>query len=339
MNTTLLWSELFVAALIILLASNFLTKSADVIALKTGLGRSFVGVVMLATATSLPEMGTGISSVSIVGTPDLAMGAAFGSNLFNLLIIAILDIFWRNGSILSSINGSSITVCIFSIGIIIVAAIAIGFHQLTSVLSNWYLSPFSIILAILFLWAIYKLYIANRNVHVSEDQNGLDNNNYAEYSVRKAFTVYLTAATVVVVTAIWLAQIGDDLATAMEWKASFVGTQFLALITSLPELATSFAALRLNAPELAITNLLGSNLFNMTFVLLIDDIAYTKGVVWAGISSIHAITAIIAIAMTFVVLFSLMTQPRRRISKYLTYETCLLTLLYIFGSFIIFILA
>ena len=79
MTLAILWILLGVAAAIILGASLFLAKSADVIAIKTGLGRSFVGVVLLATATSLPELGTGISAVTVVGEPDLALGGAFGA--------------------------------------------------------------------------------------------------------------------------------------------------------------------------------------------------------------------------------------------------------------------
>ena len=69
-----LWLMLAAAAVIILGASNFLAKSADVIAFKTGLGRAFIGVVLLATATSLPELGVGVSSVTLADNPDLAVG-------------------------------------------------------------------------------------------------------------------------------------------------------------------------------------------------------------------------------------------------------------------------
>ena len=100
---TLFWIQLIGAALVIVVASNFLAKSADVISVKTGLGRAFVGVVLLATATSLPELATGISAITVVGEPDLALGDAFGSNLFNLLIIGLLDIYWREGPILRSV--------------------------------------------------------------------------------------------------------------------------------------------------------------------------------------------------------------------------------------------
>ena len=79
----MLWGQLAILAGVILVSATQLAKSADIIAFKTGLGRSFVGVVLLATATSLPELGTGISSVTVIGGPsgaDLAAGDAFGSN-------------------------------------------------------------------------------------------------------------------------------------------------------------------------------------------------------------------------------------------------------------------
>ena len=97
----------------------------------------------------------------------------------------------------------------------------------------------------------------------------------------------------------------------MGWDASFVGTQFLALSTSLPELAASFAAIRIGAPELAISNILGSNMFNMGFVLFLDDVAYTKGALWTEISEIHTLTTVVAMLMTAVVVIALVTRAGR----------------------------
>ena len=85
---TVLWLQLVMVALVILVASQFLARSADAIGIKTGLGRSFVGVVLLATATSLPELGTGINAVATLNAPNLAAGDVFGSNIFNLLIFS-----------------------------------------------------------------------------------------------------------------------------------------------------------------------------------------------------------------------------------------------------------
>ena len=94
----------------------------------------------------------------------------------------------------------------------------------------------------------------------------------------------MVSAALVVGAAIWLANSGDRIAETMGLEASFVGTQFLAFSTSLPELATSFAAVRLGAPDLAIGNILGSNVFNMGFILFLDDVAFTDGAIWSAAS-------------------------------------------------------
>ena len=89
----LLWIQLIAAAILILISSKYLVTSSGKIATKLGLGHTFVGIVLLATATSLPELATGISSITLANAPDLAAGAAFGSNIVNLLIIAILQFY------------------------------------------------------------------------------------------------------------------------------------------------------------------------------------------------------------------------------------------------------
>ena len=137
-------------------------------------------------------------------------------------------------------------------------------------------------------------------------------------------------------SAVWLAQTGHNLAEEMGWEASFVGTQFLAISTSLPELATAVAAIRLNAPTLAISNLLGSNLFNMGFVLFVDDVAFTDGVLWSNVSQIHTLTGIIGVIMTIVVIVSLIHRVRTRPSKFWTFEAVALIALYIVASLLVF---
>ena len=116
MPITLLCLQLAGVTIIIVTASHFLAKSADIIAYKSGLGQSLVGVLLLATATSLPELGTGVSSVTFLDAPDLAAGDAFGSNLFNLLIIGLLDIFWWRGPILTVVSTTTVLVGVLGIG-------------------------------------------------------------------------------------------------------------------------------------------------------------------------------------------------------------------------------
>lgn len=347
MDLALLWLQLGALAAVILIASQFLARSADTVAEKTGLGRSFVGVVMLATATSLPEMGTGISAIVLVDAPDLAAGDAFGSNLFNLMIIGLADLYWRNGPVLTAVRFTSIVVAALGVGLIALAIGTIYIHTTTDAMSTWYISPVSVVMIVAFLAAMLLVYRHSQGAGPSGEQaadstgeaEAEDHARYADQSLAKAFAIYFGAAAVVVAAAVWLAMTGDELAHEMGWEASFMGTQFLAISTSLPEIATSFAALRLNAPDLAITNVLGSNVFNMGFVLFVDDLVYSQGVVWSNVSQVHILTGLIAILMTAVVIVAVLTRPRAKLGGVWTIEGAGLVAAYIGASVLIFALA
>ena len=364
---TLLWLQLAAAAAIIVIAATFLARSADVIADKTGLGRSFIGVVMLATATSLPELGTGVSAITLVGESDLAAGDAFGSNLFNLFIIGLLDIYWRKGPLLTFVSYTSALVGALGGLLIGMGAIAMIIHNLTISVANWRVSPVSSLMLAGFLVAIFLVHRSERSrerensapARQSERENsnparqaGRERENSSEKnadapapsyegeSLRRAFAVYAVSAAVVVAAAVWLAYAADGVATEMGWAASFMGTQFLAFSTSLPELAASFAALRLGAPDMAITNLLGSNIFNMGVVLFLDDLAFADGAIWAQIDDIHLLTAVVGVIMTAVAVTAILTpnDDRRRRSPY-SVEGAALIVLYVAASLLVFYLS
>ena len=339
MPLALLWLQLGATAAVILVASQFLARSADVVGEKTGLGRSFVGVVMLATVTSLPEMGTGISAIVLVDAPDLAAGDAFGSNLFNLLIIGLADLYLRNGPVLTAVKLTSAVVAALGAGMIALAVAAIYIHHATSFASAWHVSPVSVLMIAGFLLAMLVIYRHDKGTEPSEDAAEETETNYEDTSLRRAFAVYAAAATAVVAAAVWLAITGEHIAEEMGWEASFMGTQFLALSTSLPEMATAYAALRLNAPTLAITNLLGSNVFNMGFVLFVDDLVYSQGAVWADVSQVHMLTGLIAILMTVVVIVGVLSRPRPRAGRRLTPEAAALVAGYVGAGVLVFLLA
>ena len=226
MHLAILWLQLAGAAIVILGASNFLAKSADVIAFKTGLGRAFIGVVLLATATSLPELGTGVSSIALVDKPDLAVGDAFGSNLFNLLIIGLLDLFWRNGPILGSVSIAAVLIGSLGIVVIGLGATALLIHSETTAMGNWTLSPVSVVILVVFLAAmflIYKFEQRERNdgdfaAAGLTDENEDDKEQYADESTARTVVIYALSAGFVVGAAIWLSIIGEKITEEMGWR-------------------------------------------------------------------------------------------------------------------------
>lgn len=338
----LLWLQFVASAVLILIAAHFLASSADTVAERTGLGRSFIGVVMLATATSLPELATGISSIAWLDAPDLAIGDAFGSNLFNLLIIGLADLYWQNGPVLNAVTRTSVMVGALGAGLIGLATLAIFVYSATDLTSDWYLSPFTIVLILGFIAAMFLIYRHDRQMQEATEAPEPDPQPQAvrtHQSLSRALVIYGLSAAVVVAAAVWLSTTGEQIAETMHWEESFVGTQFLAISTSLPEIGTSFAALRLNAPDLAITNVLGSNVFNMGIVLFFDDIAFTDGAIWSAVSTVHIISGLIALLMTMIVIVGIMTRPRQRIRNLWTPEGALLVGGYAGASALLFFLA
>ncbi len=333
MTLALLWLTLAAAAAAILLFSRLLVSSADAIALRTGLGRSFVGVILLGTATSLPELVTGVSSILLVDQPDLAAGDAFGSNLVNLLVIGIIDLAWRNGPILAAVGRGPIAVGLLSVAVAVCALLAMLVHGQIAFAEEWPISPMSLALFLIFLVGMFVIYRQEDSPQEVPSQG-------TDETLPRAFGKYTLAMLVIVGAAALLAETGDRLTHEMGWEASFVGTKFLAISTSLPELAASYAAVRIGAPDLAIANVLGSNFFNMGFVLFIDDVAYVEGPLWAGIAGIHQLTAGFAIVMTTVVMTGLFTQSRRRkVPGRFTRESLILIALYATASVLVFRLA
>jgi len=326
MSNYLPWIQLIISASIILFTSKYLVKHADNIAIQTGLGRTFVGIVLLASATSLPELATGINSVYVLNSPNLAAGDVFGSNIFNLLIIVILDIYSGNRSFLGNIKHISWILPVLSI--IAISIVIIALWDPNQMKINFgSVGLLSYVVFMFFIVSMFIIYKQSQNSNESfEDSEKVLNHNQ---SVKHSLIIYVLSASIIIISAVFLSVAGEKIADVMLWQESFVGTQLLALSTSLPELATSLAALRLRAPELAITNLIGSNLFNTGIVLFLDDIFHTSRPIWQDLSQVHIFNAFIAILMTFVILCTIQIKPKRKIFKLIGLESIILIILYL----------
>ncbi len=134
---------------------------------------------------------------------------------------------------------------------------------------------------------------------------------------------YAGFAGVVVVAAILLPPAAETISQMSGLAESFVGTVFVALSTSLPELAVSIAAIRMNAIDLAVGNILGSNLFNV-LILAIDDLFYTRGLLLANASPSHVFTVLSVIAMSAIAIIALTFG--RQTKRYLLASDALLIL-------------
>lgn len=302
----MLWLEFAVCTVLILFAGVKLSKYGDVIAEKSGLGRTWIGVVLMASVTSLPELVTGISSVTLYDLPNIAAGDVLGSCMFNILILALLD-FKRGGAPLSyqAHQGQVLTA---AYGILLLAMVNIFILASHSIPVIGWVGLYSVFFLLIYLGAMRMVFLYEKRR--TQAATAVENS-YGHISGARAGAMYALNAAVVVGAATWLPGLGEQIAEVTGLGRTFVGSIFIALSTSLPEVVVSFAALRMGAIDLAFGNLFGSNLFNIG-ILAIDDIFYTKGPLLSSIAGSHAVTAGAAMAMTAIAIIGLTYQAAKK---------------------------
>ena len=322
MNEALiLWLALFaLMSLIIIGAGVMLAKSGDRIADITGLGGLLIGMVLVAAATSLPEIAVAVSAV-IEGSPDLAIGNLLGSNMANMALLAIVDLAYR-GRVWHRVGSGHARTAAVAIALTSIAVLAI-------------LRPFEIALGwvgiesiIIFIGFISLITWTRRSSipavptgevsheTAAEDQAGeaVPSAGSMLQKIKGDLARFGVAALIILVSAPVLVIAANGIAEESGLGETFVGASFLAFSTSLPELATAVAAVRIGAFDLAVGSLLGSNAFNMAIILIVD-LFYLEGPILADVAAIEAFVGVGAILLMAIVLAGIIHGARTRSSR------------------------
>jgi len=303
----LLWLQFLLIAAIIVFAGIRLSRYGDVIAEKTGLGRTWVGVLLMAAVTSLPELITGASSVIIFDVPNIAVGDVLGSCMLNLLILAMLDVHTGYAIPLSTrAHRGHVVTAAFGVMLLGIASLTLAAPSTVPQI-GWFGASSVLFIAIYFV-AMRTIYLDERKriIHEVAEQA-----QYGEISKARAFTLYAVNAALVIAAATYLPSIGMRIAESTGLGGTFVGTFFIAIATSLPEIVVSVAAVKMGAIDLAVGNLLGSNVFNIS-ILGLDDLLYRKGPLLSLVTPTHVIAAISAIIMTSIALVGLSYRAEQK---------------------------
>lgn len=326
-----LWLELLICLVVIAYAGYYLSRYGDIIAEKTGMSASWVGLALLATATSLPELVTGISSVTLADTPNIAVGNALGSTVFNLAILVMLDALYKRETLYSSAAQGHILSAALG-------ALLIAFSGFSLLLDSTGMSPVFGHIGLYTPFFVLIYFVSVRAVHRYEQRmlneyTETSAERYPQVTLKKAITGFSFAAAAVIAAGIFLPFVAKDIAELMGWGQSFVGTLLVAAVTSAPEIVVTISALRIGALDMAIANVLGSNLFNIIY-LAVDDLFYTKGSLLASVNSAHAMTAFTSVMMSALVIVGFIFRPQPRAILKLTWISLGLFLMYILNAWI-----
>lgn len=293
MQPGLAWAAFAVAGLAIAVAGTVLCRGADTIAAATGLSRSWIGLTLLAAVTSLPELVVGVSSVTLASLPEIAVGDVLGSCIFNLGLLGAVLLFAGGEHVAAAHRESHAHSAASGIVLLCIAGIGLAAHA-SGIAASWrhvgYYAP-----AILVGYGIAMGLAPCRAQAPGTSAPGM---------LRVALLRSAAAAAVVTAAGIALPPLAATIAQSMGWAQSAFGALFVAGATSLPELAVTVSAVRMGALDLAVGNLLGSNLFDIA-ILAIDDLLFIQGPILGHVSPLHALAVFAAIAMSTVPLFAL----------------------------------
>ncbi|MBI4202272.1 MAG: sodium:calcium antiporter [Chloroflexi bacterium] len=241
-------------------AAILLAQSSDVIADKSGWGRLWVGALLLAGATSLPETVTAVSAVRI-GAPAIAAGNIFGANMLNVSNLAIVI------ALLGSRNAFQRIVPhqVFLLGLaLVMTGTALFFALVHFNLRFAFISPAGLVLLGVYAVGSRFLYRYSNGSQVPENPNN------TTHSLKWGIGSFSLAAVAIFVAAPFLAGSTDRIAELTGLSQGFVGVLFVSLITTLPELTATVTAVRIGAYDLAISGMYGSNAFNVAALGLAD---------------------------------------------------------------------
>ncbi len=306
----LIWVQFLICTVVIVFAGSRLSRYGDVIAEKTGMGRTWIGVILMASATSLPELFTGFSSVAIFNSPNIAAGDVLGSCMFNLLILAMLDVGRRVAPISTLAHQGQILTASF--GVLLLGLTTIGLLAGRTIPTLGWISLYSLVIPLVYLAAIRLVFNYERRRIAEFLSEVKEEARYENVSKAAAYRRFVFFAILIVAAATYLPYVADQLATITGLGRTFVGSILVALSTSLPEIVVCRAALQMGAVDLAVGNVLGSNLFNV-LILAIDDMFFLKGPLLSSVSATHAVTACAAMTMTAVTMIALMYRSKKRI--------------------------
>jgi cation:H+ antiporter len=300
--------QFLVAASVIVFAGTFLTRYGDAIGERTGMGRSLAGLLLLATATSLPELSVDCN-LARNGAADIALGDLLGSSLFNLLILAILDLLHRAPqkmfSHMAAAHALSATMSI-SLTVVCLLAMTTRFSG-----TLWGIGPGPVALVLVYLLGLRLVFYDQRFATAQQSDirpTGTEHGSLP--TLGRAVFGFLAAAGVIFVAAPRLAVAAEGLAEETGLGGSFVGTVLVALSTSLPEFVTSMAAVRSGAFDLAVGNIFGSNSFNMLILLPVDY--FYDGSLLGSAALVHVTTAGCVILVTSIAMAGILYRAEKR---------------------------
>ena len=265
-----------------------LAKYGDALATLTGWGRLFVGSILVALATSLPELSNNITAVRI-DNPQLALGNVVGANMVNMFTMAMVALVFGGKRFLQRVAPEQGYLIVLAA---VLTGLAVIFAGVKMGINVWQIGVSSIILLIVYMigmWFVYR----------RRPAGGDDEAEDVGMTLSKAWIMFSLVSIGVIIAGVFLAQSVDRVADITGISSGVLGILAVSIVTTMPEASATVAAARMGAADLGVAGLYGSCVFNVT-ILSYADPFYRKGIVLNNPEPEHFVAGIFAIGLIVV---------------------------------------
>jgi cation:H+ antiporter len=325
------------SAVVVWIAGTRVARYADKIATMTGIGHATIGLLLLAGITSLPEVAVSLTSAA-AGTPALAVNNLLGGVALQVAILAVADAFLGKQA-LTVIAASPLILLQITMSVLLLlflaAAIVVGDTPLFGAGAwSWGLLAMYAIA----IWTISnsqgsQSWVVQRTRRQVEharqreaassaagggakEQGGQGGGpaDGEDQPLRPVLVKTSFAGAAILVAGFLLSRTGDAIAQQTGLGRNFVGAVFMAMATSLPEVSTVLSAVKLRRYEMAISDIFGTGLFNVTLVFLIDAL-YRGGPVLNEVGRFSLFASLMASALGGIYLVGLIERRDRTVAR------------------------
>lgn len=316
-----------------------LSVYVDLIADRTGVGRAFAGALLLGGATSLPELATTLTA-SIRGAAELAGNNLLGGVVMQIAVLAIVDAIALRHKPLTFFSPTAV-VLLQGLSLILmlalaIAAVASGEFAVIAGVGLW---PMLLMATyILGLWLVYRYerdprwQPAGQIAEPPESARDLKDAHRSEFKQVSTASIsarFVIAAVGVLASGFLVARVGETLAEQTGLGQSFLGATLVALATSLPEVSTTWSAVRFGAYSMAAANIMGTNSLEIA-LFLPADIAYRDGAIIDALAPSAAFLAAMGVMAACIYLWGILERRDRSILG-MGQDSAAVLVLYVFG--------
>ncbi len=243
------------------------SRYIDMLDKATSLSGAFLGGVLLSAITSLPELFTSISATVLIHKPALCIGNILGSNLFNTAVLAALTVLTiRNfGNRRVGRGNRKVTLYV----LLIYVALVLNWHNILNV-DIFTVNIVTFVIAALYIISVR--YLAGDSAPKSDEKESVG------LTVKQISVRFTLAALGIIAVSIPLTYVTDAIAVRFNLGAGLAGALFLGVATSLPEVSSTAALFRMKNYDIAVGNIVGSNLFNFMILCVADVLALRQSV-------------------------------------------------------------